>query len=188
MVLADWLLGPSILIAFSLLCKYVNSLFLLTRARIQVDVNPALIIKAQCLQLMFTWQLWWPDDRWGNLFLFLLLKRTEPPRSTWRHSNVASSCHAIVHLETVLSGLSAVFRSTVRHAGLRLDVDYHAVNHRELQNNRRGRFRLEPDWLNNILIPASSDNGSKNGLRKLPSTLAVFLACKRSTAWHDSAA
>lgn len=156
-----------------------------------VDVNPALIIKAQCLQLLFTWQLWRPGDRWGNLFLFLPLKRTDSKSltdNTRKHSNVASSCHAIVHLETVMSGLSAVFRSTVRHAGLRLDVDYHAVNHRERQYNRRGRFRLEPDWLNNILIPASSDNGSKNGLRKLLSTLAVFLACKRSTAWHDSAA
>lgn len=34
---------------------------------------------------------------------------------------------------------------TVGHAGLRLDTGYDAVNHGELQGNRRGRFRLEPD-------------------------------------------
>lgn len=40
MVLADWLLGPSILIALSLLCKYVNSLFLLMRARMHGRCDP----------------------------------------------------------------------------------------------------------------------------------------------------
>lgn len=64
--------------------------------------------------------------------------------------------------------------ATVGHAGLWLDMEYHAVNHRELQDNRSGRFRLEPDWLHNILIPVSSDNGSKNGSRKLLSTLKSF--------------
>ena len=50
--------------------------------------------------------------------------------------------------------------ATVGHAGLRLDMEYHAVDHRELQGNRRGGFRLGADSTD-ILIPVSSDNGSK---------------------------
>lgn len=67
-----------------------------------------------------------------------------------------------------------------------MDLEYHAANHRELPDNGRGRFCLEPDRLDNILIPVSSDNGSKNGLRRPPSTCTAFpLARKRSTACRD---
>ncbi len=41
--------------------------------------------------------------------------------------------------------------ATVGHAGLRLDMEYDAVKHGELQDNKKGRFRLEPDGLDNIL-------------------------------------
>lgn len=83
----------------------------------------------------------------------------------------------------------------VGRAGLWLDMEYRAANRREPQENRGGRFLLEPDWLDRILIPASSDNGSKNGVeQQLLWTLTVFFvflfiffAHKRATdaPWHD---
>lgn len=87
-------------------------------------------------------------DCWGNLFLSFRLKRTEPESladNTRRHINVALSCHAIVHLETVMSGLGAVFRSYSRARLAQTGRGISCVNHRELQDNRSGRFRLEPD-------------------------------------------
>lgn len=46
---------------------------------------------------------------------------------------------------------------TVGHAGLRLDMEYHAVNHRELRGNRQAGFQVEPDRPNSILIAVSTD-------------------------------
>lgn len=80
--------------------------------------------------------------------------------------------------------------ATVEHLGLRVDLEYHAANHRELRDNGSGRFGPEPDRLHNILIPASSDNGSENGLRKGRRRHAERFCRlrKRSTACRDSAA
>lgn len=70
-----------------------------------------------------------------------------------------------------------------------MDLEYHAANHRELHDNGSSRFCLEPDPLDNILIPVSSDNGSENGLRRPPSTCTAFPPARmRSTACRDSRA
>lgn len=53
----------------------------------------------------------------GEIFLLsVLLKRPGNQRAsqTWRRVDVALSCHAVVHLETVMSDLGAVFRSYSR--------------------------------------------------------------------------
>lgn len=150
--------------------------------------SSALIIKAQApveapahvhLAIMMNW---WPMGKSSPV----CLPRAQNQRAsdnTCKRINAALSCRAIIHLEMVMSD------ATVGHPGLWVDLEYHAVTHRELRDNGSRRFRLETDWLDNILIPVSWDNRSKNGLRRIPSTRTAFPpAQERSTACRGSRA
>lgn len=75
--------------------------------------------------------------------------------------------------------------TTVGHAVLWVDMEYHAGNHRALQHNGSSGFHLKPDGVDSTLILVSSENGSKNSLRKLLSTNSL-LVHEWSTEHHSS--
>ncbi len=163
------------LIALFLLCKYVNSLFLLMRARIHGGwpMSPALIIKAQS-----------PAEAVANVHLAIMTAGwlmgesypVCPPQEDWIKGasqtalgGTSTLCWAAMQSfiwKRLCQALLLFLEATVGHAGLRLDMEYDAVKHRELQDNKWGRFRLEPDRLNNILIPKSSDSASNSGVKQ----------------------
>lgn len=112
---------------------------------------------------MFTWQLWQCGDWWGNLFLsFPSRGLNHKALQTTLGGTSMLHCAAMqLFIWKWLCQPSVLFLEatvcTAGYAGLRLDVEYCLVNHRELQYHRRSRFCLEPAWPDSILIPASSD-------------------------------
>lgn len=104
------------------------------------------------LAIMMAWWLM------GNLFLSVPLKRTESRSLTdleaHQHCTVLPRNRSFgnIYVRQVLVLFLEPTICTVGRAGLRLDTEYHAVNHRELQYNSRGEFCLESDWLYGILI------------------------------------
>lgn len=105
----------------------------------------------------------------GEIFSCLSAPRGQNQRAsdnTCGRVDAALSCRAIIHLETVMSALGAVFRRHSRAcrppSGLGLA--------RSTPQGSCGVGLAQPDRLGNILIPVSSDGGSKQGLRRPPST------------------
>lgn len=57
---------------------------------------------------------WWPMGKSSSCLSSSRGPEIKEPLQTWRRVAVALSCHAVVHLETVMSDLGAVFRSYSR--------------------------------------------------------------------------
>lgn len=130
--------GPVPVITLSLLCKYVNSLFLLMRPGIHGGwpVLPCTHYKStgscggssSCPpcnydELVTGWEIF-------SCLAALGGQNQRASDNTCRRIKAAPSCRAIIHLEMVMSALSAVFRRYSRASrALSIDLEYHAANH-----------------------------------------------------------
>lgn len=129
---------------------------------------------------------WWPTGKSSAVSLPREDRIKEPQTTLVSASTLRRAAVQSFIWKRLCQPLVLFLDAPAGHPGLWVGLEYHAANHRELRDNGSGSFRPEPDWLHNILIPVSSHNGSKNGLRRLPSTRRAFPPAEEEDQQHGA--